>query len=379
MLTSAKRIHQHYIPALDGLRGIAILLVITFHYFGFFKIFSLGWIGVDLFFVLSGYLITSRLIATFKEKNYFSKFYRNRALRILPLYYGVLFSFYIIINFFVQPANKEAFAFYNQNAGSFVLFLENWSFIFSQQEYPIHLLHFWTLAVEEQFYLLWPLIIYFFYDKKYFARLLLIMIVIAICFRCFLFSISEGNSLLYFFNTFCRMDSFIIGGALFFFHRSNNNISFKIILPLVSIALVIGIFIYGPESGNFFFGTIGYTLLAIFFAGLIQLATKNKFRLFNNILETKWLIFVGKISYGLYVYHWIVQQFLQNKFTQILEVHFSIPNEAALGLSISLCLLISFLISILSFVYFEMYFLKRKYYAKLRDAEKQKPFLEKDQ
>lgn len=116
----ARRIHQNYIPELDGLRGLAILLVVTFHYFaGYFNFFSFGWTGVDLFFVLSGFLITSRLMITRDDNNYFYKFYKNRALRIMPLYYSVLIAFYIAIYFFISKENLAGFKFYNQNITSF--------------------------------------------------------------------------------------------------------------------------------------------------------------------------------------------------------------------------------------------------------------------
>src|SRR5437773_11061572 len=86
-----------YYPSLDGLRGVAIILVLLHHNFDFIPNFSYGWIGVDLFFVLSGFLITEILIATREEKNYLPKFYLRRALRIFPLYYLAIILFFLIV------------------------------------------------------------------------------------------------------------------------------------------------------------------------------------------------------------------------------------------------------------------------------------------
>ena len=127
-MTSETNIIKGYIPQLDGIRGLAIILVISFHYLGNIPLFSFGWCGVDLFFVLSGYLITSRLIVLQQQKNHLVKFYTNRALRILPLYYLTLIIFYIGFNLFVKKEHFYLFDFYNHNWASFVLFFQNWSF-----------------------------------------------------------------------------------------------------------------------------------------------------------------------------------------------------------------------------------------------------------
>src|SRR5512144_2577839 len=87
---------RSYYPALDGLRGIAIILVICCHNFDFIPYLRFGWIGVDLFFVLSGFLITDILLQTRDDKNYLQNFYLRRILRIFPLYYGVLLLFFAL-------------------------------------------------------------------------------------------------------------------------------------------------------------------------------------------------------------------------------------------------------------------------------------------
>src|SRR5436190_6342563 len=95
-MTTANPTSRHY-PALDGLRGIAILLVVLLHNFGFMNYFFFGWLGVDLFFVLSGFLITNILLNTLGEPNFLKNFYLRRILRIFPLYYLILIICLFII------------------------------------------------------------------------------------------------------------------------------------------------------------------------------------------------------------------------------------------------------------------------------------------
>ncbi|WP_297889738.1 acyltransferase [Sulfurihydrogenibium sp.] len=163
-------VFQHsleYNPHLDGLRGIAILLVILFHFFPFR--FSFGFIGVDIFFVLSGYLITS-IIITKSNKNTFSfkEFYRNRARRLFPALILVL-SFSLIIGyFFLLP---EEFMNLGKHIKSSALYYQNFRLIdevgyWNKEAIYKPLLHIWSLSIEEQFYFIWPLLIFFLYKKN---------------------------------------------------------------------------------------------------------------------------------------------------------------------------------------------------------------------
>ena len=186
-MTSQTNIIKGYIPQLDGIRGLAIILVISFHYLGFIPLFSFGWCGVDLFFVLSGYLITSRLIVLQEQKNHLLKFYKNRALRILPLYYLTLIIFYAGFNLLVKKENLYLFDFYNHNWISFALFFQNWSFIYYSGPRENFLDHFWSLAIEEQFYLVWPFFLYKFRQQRYFYKLVFIIIILIIITRTFLY------------------------------------------------------------------------------------------------------------------------------------------------------------------------------------------------
>src|SRR5687767_13351351 len=115
-------------PALDGLRGLAILLVVTFHNFGFIDEFIFGWLGVDLFFVLSGFLITGILLKTVGAPHYLRNFFARRILRIFPLYYLSLIIFLVILP--LVGIYKNELAYYTQHQWWLWLYLQNWLYSF---------------------------------------------------------------------------------------------------------------------------------------------------------------------------------------------------------------------------------------------------------
>lgn len=357
---SPKNIHQNYIPELDGLRGIAILLVISMHYLGvYFAIFSLGWTGVDLFFVLSGYLITSRLIDTLNTKKYFSGFYKNRALRILPLYYGVLICFYFTINFIVSPRNRGGFEFYNEHKAAFFLFFENWFFI-NKDLIENHLLHFWSLAVEEQFYLIWPFVIFFFYKTRHFIKVLIALIFVILIYRILIYYQISGLQSDCQFNTICKMDSFIIGALLYFISIDKLKKIARILFPLSILLIIGGIMYSGTQIKSEFMATIGYTALAVFYANCIFFSIQRKSKRLTLILNQQWLIYIGKISYGLYIYHWIIFMFLYSQILKYLHNSFFLKEWICITVGLLTCFILSLLVSTISYYYYELYFLKLK-------------------
>jgi peptidoglycan/LPS O-acetylase OafA/YrhL len=354
---------KKHIPQLDGIRGLAIILVVSYHYSGNYPVFSFGWCGVDLFFVLSGYLITSRLIDLEKQKNPLLKFYTNRALRILPLYYLTLIIFYAGFNLLVRKENMYLFDFYKHNWAGFVLFFQNWSIIHYDGVKENYLNHFWSLAIEEQFYLIWPFFLYQFAQKKFFYKLIFIIILLILLTRTFLYIQYPGiDNFKYFFcNTFCRMDSFLTGGCLFLFQKSNKAKQFARFGLAAFFIIIAGIYFTGNSNvSNPFISTIGFSLIAIAFAGLIHAASNNSSGIISVLFNYRWLRFTGKISYGLYIFHWIVLIALESRLEQGLSQFTSFNNRLAHGLSLLICLTISYSISVISYFYFEMYFLKRK-------------------
>src|SRR5437763_217904 len=154
-----------YIPQLDGLRGTAVIMVLIGHAASFVE--GLPYAGmveyvrftVDVFFVLSGFLITGILLDAKGSNHYFRNFYVRRVLRIFPLYYGFLFVFFILAPALRPPTPGGPFEGWRASQGWFWSYLSNYQLLFPQWVRPYPLSHFWTLAVEEQFYLFWPTVV----------------------------------------------------------------------------------------------------------------------------------------------------------------------------------------------------------------------------
>jgi peptidoglycan/LPS O-acetylase OafA/YrhL len=208
------------IPQLDGLRGIAILLVIFWHYYmngggnssPFYekklweRLLSLSWSGVDLFFVLSGFLIGGILMEKQKTSNYFRIFYLRRFCRIFPLYFALLFSLGGFLYFCWPPdilapqSQKNAYYFLTGDFHkvpwwSYPLFLQNFFLTYHNQFDSTWLSVTWSLAIEEQFYLVLPLLIRFIPPSRL-PYVLILLIFVAPVFRlfCLYFNILKKSS-----------------------------------------------------------------------------------------------------------------------------------------------------------------------------------------
>jgi len=355
--------HPNHIPALDGLRGIAIILVIAWHYLPFLQPWFPGWIGVDLFFVLSGYLITWRLTATRGQPHYFSRFYRNRALRIIPLCYTLVIGFLLCIHLLVHPKNLPTVAIYTIHWKSFLIFTENWTFIFFGLPINFSLVPLWSIAVEEQFYLIWPLIIFLLPTIKSRTTTFLLLILAVAATRTTWYLTHPYAPLLYY-NTFFRIDSFAVGGLLYQLHESRTKLAPILVAWMMTGLLAILLFnnlsLRIPTPGDPFMMTLGYTLLALFFACALDLAAREEKNAFSIFLSSKFLRGAGRISYCLYLIHFPISEVVASKLHGYALTHW--PNRLTLvsAASISISLLLSCLLSILSYRYLESWFLKYK-------------------
>ena len=216
-----------HIDSLDGIRGFAILLVVLRHSLGdldiwISSIFEKSWMGVDLFFVLSGFLITGILIDSKHKKKYFWNFYVKRALRILPIYILVL-SVFSLLSIFGSTQIFRAFYSYQiyfwTYIQNFVMILESWPRSLN------YLDHFWSLAIEEQFYLIWPFCV-FYCSKKQISILAVFLIVGSFILRIY----TENSNLNYMF-TLTRMDSILIGSLVALLIRENIKLLNRISKP----------------------------------------------------------------------------------------------------------------------------------------------------
>ena len=341
-----------YYPGLDGLRGIAILLVVLYHYFPFFRI---GWIGVDLFFVLSGFLITSILLRTRNKRDYFKNFYIRRSLRIFPLYFLFLLLFYIGLQlFFHDRSATSAYTYYTKHQLWFVGFLQNWLIIKEGPPPEPYLIHFWSLAVEEQFYLAWPFMIFFIKEMQKVKIFLMIIILAALVIRCSLWLYQLPNQP-YYYNSFARFDSLAAGSFLainFFEKRTLSTWTKRLAYLAFSILLCTAwLGFHNFEHNSLLFATFGYSASAFFFAVICEECLHRK-----SFLHLSFLQYLGRISYGIYVYHLPV--FLAG--TSVLKqlTFFRNDNQT---ITTFVCLLATLVISTISYYILEVPFLKLKH------------------
>lgn len=352
---------EHY-PALDGLRGIAILLVVFFHNFGFIKYFNFGWLGVDLFFVLSGFLITNILMKEVGSKNYLKNFYVRRILRIFPLYYLFLIVFLLILPNF--EAYKDNLKYYTDNQWWIWTYLQNWLYVFKLPEDTNLLLHLWSLGVEEQYYLIWPFVILLIRKPKWLLLLSLTILVLIMGIRFILWYKNIEGFHYFTLYTFTRIDGLCIGSALALIRILKPNFITYFTAPVILFVAVLNfIFYFVNKTNNYsfpYFAIVGYTTFAVVFAILVhEAATSNK-NIITKILSIAALRFLGKISYGFYIFHWPVFIFLSPIFTNFLSNYFEIDYLIIQITSSFIATLTGLVISIASFYFFEIRFLKLK-------------------
>ena len=209
---AVRKVIPGHISALDGLRAFAILAVM-FHHYGEYYLLrihpnssllraiveSLG-MGVDLFFVLSGFLITGILLDGLGKPYFFKRFYWRRGLRIWPLYYLFLAGVWLVHGRMFRGIGLAPFALYYRN------------FLGPDRASDIYIGQFWSLCVEEQFYLVWPVVL-FFLPKRWRMPLIVLLIAAAICFRIYFSSIGMNPTLSYRL-PICHMDVLLAGASL---------------------------------------------------------------------------------------------------------------------------------------------------------------------
>jgi peptidoglycan/LPS O-acetylase OafA/YrhL len=351
--------NRQYYPALDGLRGLAILLVVVYHNFGFINYFFFGWLGVDLFFVLSGFLITDILLTSLGQKDYLKKFYLRRALRIFPLYYVCLLLFLFII----PAVNKNFDIHYYQDHQIWLwTFLQNWLYIFNHSVATNTLDHLWSLAVEEQFYLVWPFIILLLKKPKILLFFISGVLITVLFLRLWIWNNQIADLAYYNLYTFSRIDGICIGCMIALLQRIKKDF-LKNYTPwiLLFFAALNFLFFYVNRQYDFSFpylALIGYTTFAMIFGLLINEVVTGGTTIITKLFSFSPLRFFGKISYGFYIFHWPVYMLITPWITRLLS---PLLNGHALNFSTSLLATIAaIIISWLSFRYFESYFLKLK-------------------
>jgi peptidoglycan/LPS O-acetylase OafA/YrhL len=319
------------IPELDGIRGLAILSVLIWHYFvvtanpapGSFasyakSILSLSWSGVDLFFVLSGFLIGGILLEQREAANYFKVFYIRRTCRIFPLYFFLLLLFVLLINLMPSLTVTSPIKWLFQNslpAWTYATFTQNIAMSYSGNFGSMWLGVTWSLAVEEQFYLLMPVAIYF-ASRRWLPYALVGAIMAAPVLRFALFFIHPFPRFSAYVLMPCRADVLLLGVLCAYVTQHPRLAQYLIrkrrilygLFILLSIG-VVAILAYGimtNSTGPFAIHSFAYTWLALLYACFLLIAVTGTRGVLSAVTRVKWLRDLGSISYGVYVYHEVV-------------------------------------------------------------------------
>jgi peptidoglycan/LPS O-acetylase OafA/YrhL len=283
------------IPQLDAVRGVAVLVVLLHNtdknlYTG--ALARNGWMGVDLFFVLSGFLITGILLDSKGTDGYFRNFYARRCLRIWPLYYSALMFMFVLVPA-IRPS--EAGRIFEPRA------MPWWSYFVFLQNFRVPVITAatgllgvtWSLAVEEQFYLVWPIVVRFCSQ----SRLRNIAITIVCLSPVLRFYLLRRHFAVYP-NTFCRLDGLMAGALLAMLFRSRNFSPGRYV-PLAWIALGVALpaALLITPSGQW----AVYSFTAIASVSFVYLALCSKQKWLQSVLANRSLIYTGTISYGIYL------------------------------------------------------------------------------
>jgi peptidoglycan/LPS O-acetylase OafA/YrhL len=344
-----------YRPEIDGLRGIAVLSVVFYHFkFAVFgkELFQGGFLGVDVFFVISGYLITKIILNSLKKTNDFSfyNFYIRRARRILPMLFIILI-FTFIVSYFLFLTNQ--FINFSYSSLSSLFFYSNYYFYNFSQGYMGNsgidkpLLHLWSLSIEAQFYILFPIIILFIYKyfNKYLFEILLFSFFCSLIFADFS---SRIDSLFTFYVLPTRAWELLAGSLCVFYERNNDfkkNNFFKS-FSIIGFVLILYSFVFFKDVSRL----PSFLSIPVVLGTSLIIISNFKESFINKILSTKILVALGLISYSLYLWHYPLASYYR-------------ANNNLLNLPITpvYLILISILVSTISYYFIEKPFRNKKF------------------
>lgn len=325
-----------------------------------------GWIGVDLFFTLSGFLITGILFDTRSDSHYFKRFFARRSVRIFPIFY-LVFSIFLLLTPIFHYQWKGGHLLFLLYLGNFSLAVNPSLEVIRSATHPAssaHLVHFWSLCVEEQFYLMWPLVVWMVRDRIRLiwtaAGLSILALVLRIAMVLNVQPIHLEAWLVH--QLPFRMDSLLLGAILALLLRGPNADQWQqrckwfFVFP---VALFVALSVAMPTLAAPWLNTIGFSLLAVGSAGLIGTTLRpasQSFRFFH----LKPLRILGKYSYGFYVYH-VLWASAWAAFVGFLTTRFH-SSVLANALSDLLNFVLTFIVAKISYDFFEVRFLRFKKY-----------------
>ena len=360
----------HY-PAVDGLRGVAILLVLvaharwavgeSTHIDRFVKsLTGVGWSGVTMFFVLSGFLITGILLNTREQPQYFKVFYSRRALRIFPLYYLSL-----LVLLMVGPAvsNHVASLPEQQYRVYYFVYLQNWIRVFDPNYTGALVGHFWSLAIEEQFYLVWPLVIWF--TPVHVLRWVCIGLILASPLARGCAVMADLRPLSVYGMTFSQFDSLAAGALVAVWMFGPSKMPQRKTLWLVCLVCIAGLVAVALWRGrvsphNRVGVVLGPSLFTGVYVSLLMLALEESDRMgpLARAFSASPIRMLGKYSYAIYVVH-IPLRWMTLKWFPELRQHQSAAMFAEFMIGYTLA---SLAIAVISWHLIEKHFLALKRY-----------------
>jgi peptidoglycan/LPS O-acetylase OafA/YrhL len=293
-----------YIPQLDSVRFLAFILIFIHHtnvagVAAMSGLQKMGWVGVDIFLCLSAFLLTRLLLIEIQTRNQISlfKFYMRRMLRIWPLYFAYLI-FIITISFFVFKPEQNLFRFV-----TLATFTDNIATAIHGYNPHTATGHLWTISYEEQFYLVLPFIIMFASRlKKATSKAILISIIATGLLSRFLFIHAQASHPAIWVLPVTHFESVIAGTLMAYYYNRLKDIPTILLLAIFAVSLCGIIMTPHVSTSNILF-FISYTSAGLFSFSVVTLAINSELKWLQKLLFLKPICYLGKISYGLYIFH----------------------------------------------------------------------------